>query len=687
MVAEQADAEAELSVLRERFDRDADGVALRELVRALRRQDHDSEALRLLYEHGQSDEARDLLREWLLGERLQDRLMPLLSRPRAGSSPAALVDRAVLCQLQGDLAGAAQNCRDALGADIDYAPGHNHLGRVLFLIGDPAGALAGLRRACQLDPDYAEASNNLGHVLRATGQLNAAREMFERAVRLTPGARTPRLNLGITYYACNDPLAAIEALQRLLHPERIDAEAYRNAGLALHLLGHFEQAHEHYQLALRAAPDDATTCYYAGALLAEIGQPEPARGLLHRALRAETRDVDAWAELAALEENQNRMDAARQAVQQGLAVQADHPPLLLVAAKLQRRADNADQALSSLQSIRPARLPERLAQHYHFELGSVLDRRGDAEAAFAAFSEGNRLAARSPRRLGISPDAVYARIERYREWAERGVVLPDAAREGDTGTDLCFLIGFPRSGTTLLDTLLDVHPDICSIEEKPTLEIARERAEALFDQFPAELSRLDASTLEELRGAYRGALASLRRKAGARLVLDKLPLRTIDAGFARVLFPDARFLFSVRHPCDVVLSNFMQEYAPNEAFIHFDSLESSARLYDAVMQLWAALGPHLADRVHEVRYEQLVLEPEARLREICAFLDIEFRSEMLSERIRNLRENVRTNSYHQVAEPLYARAIERWRGYAARLRPCLPLLAPHAARFGYGTLE
>lgn len=688
MVADHSARLAPLDALRQRYAAaPGDRQALRDLVRALAAAGLNPQALELLERSARATDdtagARDLLREWLLGERQIEAVQRLLRGLAEAPTASNLVDRAVLAQLHGDFAGAATLCRQALQIDAGHAPAYNHLGRSLFIQGHAEPALQALARATELDPAYVEAWNNFGHVLRAAQQPDKALPMFERAVALAPACRTPRLNLGITLIAADAPQRALEVLAPLQDPDRIDPEAYRNAGLALHTLGRLEEAQQHYRLALQAAPQDATTLYYQAVVLAELGAVASAREALQRALALQPGDADAWAELAALEETQNRLDEAEQALRHGLACAPQHAQLSLMEAKLLRRRRRLDEALQRLAGIRPEQLPERVAQHYHFECATTLDRLDRTAEAYAAFDRGNALAARSPRRAGLRPEAVFERIRAYREWAEQGLALPKDAAQGDTGHDLCFLIGFPRSGTTLLDTLLDAHPGIHSVEEKPTIEIVRALAEQQLGDFPHGLAGLGLAELQRLRRRYREILTALAVPAGAGLVLDKLPLRTIEAGFVHALFPQARFLFSLRHPCDVVLSNFMQEYAPNEAFIHFDSLASSARLYDQVMRLWQVLGQRLETRTHYVRYEALVRDPATCLRELSGFLGIAYLPELIDGRLDHLRGSVRTNSYHQVAEPLYTRAVDRWMRYRDQLAPQLPILAPHIQHFGY----
>lgn len=248
---------------------------------------------------------------------------------------------------------------------------------------------------------------------------------------------------------------------------------------------------------------------------------------------------------------------------------------------------------------------------------------------------------------------------------------------------LAFLIGMPRSGTTLLDTMLDAHPEVASIEEKPTLEQLLGELPGAPNYWP-RLGELDAPRRVALRARYLDAVAAHIPGGFSGLVLDKLPLRLLQLPLIRVLFPEARLLFALRHPCDVVLSNFMQQYVPNEAFIHFDTLAASAGTYDRVMQAWRAMVERWQLSPQTVRYEALVADPEAVLGATCAHLGLDLHPAMLDVQQRLAgRGRIQTNSYQQVAEPVYQRAAGRWQAYRPWFEPLLPTLQPHIDWLGY----
>lgn len=627
-------------------------------------------------------EARHWLRDHWIGERDTAQARALLRPGLSEDDAQTWVDRGLLAHFEGQFQSACAHFQRALQMAPDDSAALHHLGRALHNLGRADVALQAFERATQLRPAVAPFWVSLGHALRARGQLQRAAQCFQRAQQLSPALRSASLNLGITCYAMEQPEAALAAFERVLAGDASDVEALSNAGLAHQLLGDLEQAAALYRRALAHDPRHATTWYYLGSLCNELGQGDAAREALQRALQLQPEDVDAWAELSALEEQHNRLPAARAACERGLRLAPQHPQLLLERAKLERRAGALEAAAASLRALDPRRLPERLALQFHYEQGTLLDRLGQYDAAYAAFEIGNQLAARSRRRTGIDDQAFFRRIDAMRAWVEQCETAP-YADDDDSGADLCFLLSFPRSGTTLLDTLLDAHPDIDSIEEKPTWESAL--AELGLDQpdYPQRLDHLNPTDRQCLRRAYRTALGRFLPHRSGRLVLDKLPMRSVDAGVLYRLFPQARFLFAERHPCDVVLSNFMQQYAVNEAFVHFYTLADSAACYDRVMGLWQAIESRFPLPLIRVRYERLVDDTRAELESVCRQLGVGFDPAMLERDASSTRGPIRTNSYQQVAEPINRRAVERWQRYARHLQAQLPRLRAHAERMGY----
>ena len=260
------------------------------------------------------------------------------------------------------------------------------------------------------------------------------------------------------------------------------------------------------------------------------------------------------------------------------------------------------------------------------------------------------------------------------QWASKLVPLAPEGRRAPS-----FLVGFPRSGTTLLDTFLMGHPEVFVVEEQPMLNAA----EVLIGDY-AGLPHCTADRLAKARQAYFAELDRHVEAGFGGLVIDKLPLNILGLPLIYAIFPNARVIVAQRHPCDVVLSGFMQGFALNDAMACFLDLEDAARFYDAAMGLFWKARELLPLGIHTLVYEDLVSAPEPALRPLIEFLGLEWRPELLDHQATaQARGAISTPSYTQVVRPLTKAPVGRWRRYEKQLGAVLPTLLPWAARLGY----
>jgi len=248
---------------------------------------------------------------------------------------------------------------------------------------------------------------------------------------------------------------------------------------------------------------------------------------------------------------------------------------------------------------------------------------------------------------------------------------------------IAFLVGFPRSGTTLADTFLMGHSDCLVLEELPLLN------DAASSLGPMEgLPDVHCRLLEDARESYLEQVGQIVGERNAKVVIDKFPLNLLAAPIIHSLFPGAPVIFVQRHPCDAVLSGFMQSFEPNVGMASFLELEDAADFYDRVMRVWDASRRALDLNVHTIIYERLVADPAGTLRPIIDALGLEWDEGMLDHMSTAARRGALLNtSYNQVTEPLHRAASGRWRRYEKQLAPVLPVLLPWAERLGYADAD
>lgn len=642
------------------------------------------EATALLEKHKHIGACAIWLREYYIGERRNAEAARVIQfLPKTGSLDD-LIGQAIMHQLAGDPRSAAELCRKVLLRQPGNAIAMNHLGRALFNAGAADEAHGIFETAVKTEPDYFQAWHNLGHVLRAKGNNPAAADAYAKALDLAPYYQSALLNLALVQMAQAENRQAADTLRKLLQINPKHAEALLNLGICHHIHREFPEALQAFENAVAIEPANPRILRHLGNLHKEIQDSGKAIECYRKALALAPGDDDLWAELISTLELRSELDAAAQAVADGFAQVPGSANIAFESAKVQRRRGDSAGALAVLEALDPKRLHPRLQQSYHYEFATAADRMDRFDDAWDAYTRGNELAGTSVRAHNTDRKALPAQIDAVQRWLSAGAPALANGDGEDLGGDLCFLIGFPRSGTTLLDVMLDGHAQVVSLEEKPTIERVAFRLDRLPGHYPFAMATLDTAGRSELRTLYRQQIDALRRPEHT-LVIDKMPIRTIHAAFVHRLFPQAKFLFAERHPCDVVLSNFMQNYAINEAMIHFSRIDSAVDIYDRVMRLWQQTVETLPDMpVHYVRYENLLEDTEGTLRAACAFLGLPWQSAMQEHRETLVqRGSIKTNSYHQVAEPLYQRSKFRWLNYRGHLQPFLPTLQRHIDRMRY----
>jgi hypothetical protein len=242
-----------------------------------------------------------------------------------------------------------------------------------------------------------------------------------------------------------------------------------------------------------------------------------------------------------------------------------------------------------------------------------------------------------------------------------------------------FLVGFPRSGTTLLDTILMGHPQIEVLEEEPALR----KAMTVLDEFEG-LPTVTDEHIRAARDVYFETAASVTPLASGKLLIDKNPLTMNLLPLVRRLFPEARVILALRHPCDVVLSCFMANFRLNDGMANFLRLESAADLYDASFGYYEHVQQLMPLPAHVVSYENIVADRARELRTLFDFLGLDWHDAVLDHQATALkRGRIKTASYAQVVEPIYTRSAGRWHNYRKQLEPVLPVLQPWIEKFGY----
>ena len=504
-----------------------------------------------------------------------------------------------------------------------------------------------------------------------TGRAAAAEPRLQRAVRLAPARVEGWLGLGNAQQINGRVQEAIESLRQALRLQPDHPAAMQNLGVAYEDMGRYRDALDCFDRVLAAQPGAAGLRLDRARLLKRLGRADDARGAFEALLREQPDDALLQLELAELHEQTNRLDEAAAALPDEASLpdaDARARAAEVTARLLARRGEDA----AALESVRAAR--ERTGcDQLGYREGILLDRMGRFEEALNAFRCANeaRAGQRKFRRLHEQPFAEYVRYK-----VEQGIPAgsPD---EGATGeprpgrAEPVFLVGLPRSGTTLLDRMLGAHPEMQVLEELEALRVAEAAVAA-------------GRSLAEARRAYWEYVERHVDLADGRIVLDKNPMHAPHLDLLPRLFPGARVVLALRHPFDAALSCYMQDFAPNPATVNFLDLESTARLCADMLSMMHLFEQACPERTVRVRYEDLVGDFRGEVTRVLRAIGLDWHPDVADYAARaSATGMVTTPSYEQVTRPLYGSAIERWRNYEPWLEPFREHLGPMLSEFGY----
>ncbi len=571
---------------------------------------------------------------------------------------------AVSCTALRDVMGAIAHGRAALACSPESISVRCHLGEALAEGGHRTEAEAVLRKAAQAAPHSAPVWCLLGRVIAARGDRQEALLCYQRAIACDPQHREALMQTGDALAQEGRYQQAMGAYQQVLRrwPSPM---VWMRMGAIQHGRGLLPEAEHCYRQAVRLDPGDIEARVGLGKVLVQRGQWDEARACFVVTLKMRPDLGPARLALLALLEQTGRGQEAKAQVQEWWAQAPDHPELLTLMARLVRDPDEKQKVLTHIETrLQRADLPKSMVSALHFAAATLGDKLGDWDGAFHHFTVGNAYR---------KQEKQYRREDTERGFAQLKEVftqtfLRTAPRAPKNGCPPIFIVGMPRSGTSLAEQILASHPDVYGAGELWELEMVlrrRPRRNNAIVPYPQSMIATNAETLAQMAATYREALPEASR--GHAFVTDKMPHNFEHLGAIALLFPGARIIHCRRDPLDTMLSCYMQNFGEANGFSH-DLADCGFfyRQYAALMDHWRSVleGPFF-----ELQYETLVANPEPTVRALLNYCGLPWDDACL--RFHENPRVVHTASYQQVHEPLYTRSVGRWRPYAAYLTPLI----------------
>jgi tetratricopeptide (TPR) repeat protein len=547
---------------------------------------------------------------------------------------------------------AAAMIRQAIEIQPNVAAFHSNLGAVLQAQGEVEKAAECFTRALSLQPDWAEVHSNLGNVLQSLGRMEEAAASQQRALALNPGLAEAWSNLGNVWYQQGRLAESVTCFERALGLRPGYVDAHNNLGAALLSQDRVEEAISHFEQALAVNPGYAAAHNNLGNALLKQARLNDAQMHYERALEIKPEYANAHNNLGNVLKEKGQFEAAMTHYERALQIQPDYAEAHLNRTELKRfRRGDAD--LTAIEKLAArSDLQAEKALFVHFALAKALDDIGDYDRAWKHLVQANAL---KRGQIDYPEERALELLNRIREIFEPRL-FERLGGGGDPSAAPIFVVGMPRSGSTLVEQILASHPEIYGAGELPILERMEEPG------FPEHIARLDRDQLRRLGEAYVAQLP--RVPTGILRIVDKLPGNFFRIGLIRLMLPNARIVHTIRHPLDTCLSCYFKLFTNGLLFTYdLGELGRYYRSYSRVMDHWRSVLPPNA--ILDVRYEDVVEDLEGEARRLIEYCGLGWDERCIAFH-RNARP-VRTASSVQVRQPLFRSSLERWRHYESGL--------------------
>ena len=529
----------------------------------------------------------------------------------------------------GHMEQAARLFQSAIEADPGFPSAHNNLGTALTRMGKPELGVACFQHALKVDPNYLEAMNNLGNGLRIIGDLDAATVVFERLVKRKPNHPTAYKDLALLYLMSNRNKEAEKAARNALAIDPKNFDALCTLGGALATDGRMDEGAEAYERAIAIHPDDSGVLLEFGNSCMMNGRAEQAKSLWRKALALNPEAFEAYRYLSRADKFKSR-DA-------------------VVAEIEDKFADPA--------------LPEDGRMQLGFALGKIYEDMKDYPAALEKLIVANDIRHKSSTYSREKAEKLHNEIKSFFT-KERMAALADHGVADDTPI---FIVGLPRSGTTLTEQIIASHPRAFGAGELNDFQRATLPLRAVTGQY--DFSLIEKAPGMVLKAVSDDYLKSLRmRSRKAERVTDKMPGNFMWAGLIKLAMPNAKVVLCRRDPLDNCLSIYKNYFSMGGIDFSYDfgDLGHYYRLYEDMIAHWREVMPGF---LYEVQYEDMVADQERVSRELIAHLGLEWDDACLD--FSKTERPVRTASVTQVRQGIYSSSVKLAERYGDALKPLI----------------
>ncbi len=538
-----------------------------------------------------------------------------------------------------------------------------NLGCVLKDLGKPKEAEKFLRNALEINPMYEIALTNLGAVLNDLEKIDEGEQFLKKALTINPTSPLALNNLGNILAKKNKNKNAEICYRKAIKLKSNFALAYNNLGSLLSKQGNLIEAEKLTEKAIFHNPKFELAYVNLGSIKIDLDKLSEAEELFLSAIEINKNYNYAFRNLFRLYEKTNNISKLKNKIESLNENKYIVNEILMFKARISFREKDFIKAKNLIDQVSNEWInnTDHSTNLLYWSFRAFIEEKvKNYDQAFKCFEKSQL----NLKYEDFNPKIFQNYIHTYRKNLDNKNFVVNKNTSNKNKFFPVFLIGFPRSGTTLLDTILRSHPEIDVIEEKPLINSVEQVIKTKFKYSLDELHKLSMKDLDFLRNYYLEILRNNCDNKNAKILIDKFPFQTVCLPLIILLFPNSKIIFTHRNPYDTVLSCFQQSFEPNNAMSNFRSIESASEIYDLTMNMWIDYKTKLEMNFITSKYEDLIDDFDTHTSRILDFLNLKW-----NENIKNYRDTayrrkkINTPSSSQVVQPLYKSSIDKWKNY------------------------
>lgn len=513
-------------------------------------------------------------------------------------------------------------------------------------------------------------------------------DLTKSAAQLSrPNTSARKIDELIVLYENRNYAQAVRVGEKIVKKFPNEHAVWNVLGASYRQLGRYDDAVEAFSIVTRLNPTNPVGYNNLGNSFLAMNNAKDAMASYHQAVKIDRTYTNAWVNGASALEKANMLDELEQWIEEATLAYDIVPTDIRVmeAAAFMRRGD-FERAYETIANIEAKYVSKARVKTYYALKAKCLEKKENFDEAFACYEALNAETFASEEFRRQDPDGYFDDVKnRLRQVKAAPRPGSIAGSESSQTNEPIFMVGFPRSGTTLLDTILRSHSKLDVVEEKPALTVVRrflkENGWCQFSEKP-----LPVELRKKARKVYLGKLSEFAGAASSeKRLIDKLPLNMLHAPLIYRIFPNAKFVFSVRHPMGSIFSNWTQDYGLNPAMANMVDLDRAADFYCCTMDLFSVCRKMYNLHVHEIRYEDLVEDFKHQAVRVLDFLGMEWEDNLSDYQHTALKRGlINTPSYSQVVQPIYKSSKHNWMNYERHLARQLEKVDHWTKEFGYG---